>query len=223
MDANSYYLNVLQPLISHNAVHANDWEARGNVFDTEMKIIVGADPNSQEAARRTLESFGSLVMAAHVESGPWVSLELVFSPLAKDPVGFYNSLPNRLLKPSAVYRSADERLPADFSGYLLVPHAAKTWGSLTPIPHSEPLSLAELQQRVGGRVEVYGAAFRGGRADIHCNEIGKLIGLPINLLATAFVADHRADLNTKLVGDVVIAFGKCCDLRRGAATKRGAR
>ena len=213
MDANSYYLNVIQPIISKNAVTASAWEQRGNVFDPEMQIIIGTDFDSQEAARLTIERFGSMVMAAHVEAGPWVSIELVFSPLANNPVGFYNGLPEKLPRVIGVFRNAEERVSQDFNGYILVPHSAKSWAEVTPISRTTAFKLKELQAFVGGNIEVYGASFRGRRSDIYCNEIGRILNLPINPLATAFVANYRPNLNCMLVGDVLLTFGNCCERR----------
>lgn len=209
MDAKQYYLNVIQPLINRKAYRPVEWEARGNVFDPECQIIIGSDKDSQEAARVTLERYGDLVMAAHVEIDHFVSLELVFSPLAAEPVGFYNRLPD--VMPSArLPRCADELIPPDFSGFIHIPASAKTWTSVNVVAQTSPFELSALQAFVGGNIEVYGADFRQRRADIYVNEIGALIHLPVNPLATAFAADHRPDLNRQLLGDVLLTFGSCC-------------
>ena len=217
MNAQQYYLNVIQPLINRKAYRPDEWEARGNVFDPECQIIVGSDKDSQEAARVTLESFGDLVMAAHVEIGPFVSIELVFSPLAANPVGFYNRLPQKM-PPKHYPRCADELVPLDFSGYIHVPAGAKSWTAVKAVARTAPFELDALQSFVGGNIEVYGTTFRKRCADIYVNEIGALIHLPINPLATAFAADHRPDLYRQLLGDVVLTFGHCCEKRTSMVT-----
>ena len=211
MQAAQYYLNVIVPLINRTAYGAAQWEARGNVFDPECQLIIGSDYDSQESARVTLERFGDLVMAAHVEIGPFVSVELVFSPLANNPVAFYNRLPEKMPW-SQQPRCADEHVPADFSGFIHIPASAKAWDSVTVSTQTTPFGLAALQTFVGGNIEVYATDFRKRQAHIFLNEIGALIPLPVNPLATAFVADHGPNLNCQNVrGDVLLTFGECCE------------
>ena len=211
MQAAQYYLNVIVPLINRTAYGAAQWEARGNVFDPECQLIIGSDYDSQESARVTLERFGDLVMAAHVEIGPFVSVELVFSPLANNPVAFYNRLPEKMpwsQKP----RCADELVPADFSGFIHIPANAKAWDSVTVSPRTTPFDLAALQAFVGGGIEFYRTDFRKLHADIYLNEIGELIPLAVNPLATAFVEEHATNPNCQYVrGDVLLTFGRCCE------------
>lgn len=214
MNAQQYYINVVQSLINRKAYRPADWEARGNVFDPECQIIIGTDRDSQEAARVTLERYGDLVMAAHVEMTPhFVSVELVFSPVAADPVGFYNNLPVKM--PTNPHpRCAAELVPPGFSGFIHIPSAAKSWNSVNVVSRTSPFGLEDIRAFVGGSFEVYGVEFQKRRACIYLNGVGRLINLPVNTLATAFVADHRPELNQQLVGDALLTFGRCCERRR---------
>jgi hypothetical protein len=219
MDSSMYYYNVLQPLIARNAKSALEYTARGNEFNPQLHIIVGDDFDSQEAARVTLQKFGDLAMVVHVQLDLGVSLQIQFSPLmAGNPVGFYNALPETMpVGTGSMIRSASDIVPLGFSGFIHIPSGAKSWANILPTPKKLPFGLKEAQAKVGGNIEVYGTKFRGENCDIYCNEMGKLMGLPVNALATAFVAEHRPDLYTQLVGDVLLTFRQCCEARAAHA------
>lgn len=215
MDHVSYYYNVLQPLISRTAKGAMEYTAHGNDFSPQLHVIVGDDFDSQEAARVTLEKFGDMATVACVQMDMGLSIEIQFSPLmAGNPVAFYNDLPEKMPKaPGSMIRAAGDIIDKDFSGFIHIPSGAKSWANTLAIPKSAPFNLKELQAKVGGRIEVYRTQFGGSPCDIYCNETGKLVGLPINPLATAFVSEYRPDLYTQLVGDVLLTFGQCCEHR----------
>jgi len=158
MDSKQYYLNVIQPLINRKAYRPDEWEARGNVFDPECQIIIGSDKDSQEAARVTLERYGDLVMAAHVEIDRFVSLEVVFSPLAAEPVGFYDRLPD-VMPSTRLPRCAAELIPPDFSGFIHIPASAKTWASVNVVACPSSKHLAQVWRGVNGERASSGVGF----------------------------------------------------------------
>jgi hypothetical protein len=150
----------------------------------------------------------------------WIwAFQIQFSPLmAGNPVGFYNALPETMpVGTGSMIRSASDIVPLGFSGFIHIPSGAKSWTNIVPTPKKLPFGLKEAQAKVGGNIEVYGTKFRGENCDIYCNEMGKLMGLPVNALATAFVAEHRPDLYTQLVGDVLLTFRQCCEARAAHA------
>ena len=76
------------------------------------------------------------------------------------------------------------------------------------------LSLKEMQQAVGGYIEI---AFDDGKTQIICNEEGKLVNLPINITATKIWEEKLREqyknpsfalTQDVLVGDVLICEGK---------------
>jgi hypothetical protein len=189
-----------------------EYTENGNQFDPTLHLVFTDDFDSQEAARITLAAYGDMAMVAYVRVGVAVSIQIQFSPLmAGNPVSFYNGLPEKMPKvPGLMIRSASDIIPINFSGFICIPSGSKSWVDALPIPKNVPFNLKELQAKVGGLIEAYGTKFRGSSCDIYCNEIGNLIGLSINPLATAFAAEHRADLYPQLVGDVLLTFGQCC-------------
>lgn len=63
-------------------------------------------------------------------------------------------------------------------------------------------SLEQLQQRVGGWIEA--APVFDRRLTMYCNEEGKILGLPINRLATILL---QPDAHDVIAGDVVLVGG----------------
>jgi hypothetical protein len=90
----------------------------------------------------------------------------------------------------------------------------------TIIRNSEPMTLKEMQDAVGGQIEL---AYADGETQIVCNEEGKIKGLPENEEATDLWNEKLDKWNEKLdkmnsnpnfinsdylVGDVLVLTGK---------------
>jgi hypothetical protein len=68
------------------------------------------------------------------------------------------------------------------------------------------IAYAELRRLVGGDIQVVRFTYLGEPAQLICNEDGKLIGLPINEMATKIMSGVL-DPADYIVGDVAILIG----------------
>jgi hypothetical protein len=75
---------------------------------------------------------------------------------------------------------------------------------------SEYISLDEMQQFVGGYIEMVESA--DSRLMLVCNEEGKLLGLPVNVKATQIAHAHSMIcVNDYICGNAIVADRDCFD------------
>jgi hypothetical protein len=75
-------------------------------------------------------------------------------------------------------------------------------------PQGEKFTLKELQEGVGGYIEMY--LTKDGKRLIILNEEGKIDGLPLNIVATSFF-NTATTLEDVLVGNVLIVDANLVD------------